>query len=394
MSNSRTSAIILAAGMSSRMGAPKQLLQLDDRPLLQHVLDNVRASRVAEIILVLGFEARAIEQGIDTQNLCVVINENFRQGMGTSLKAGLGSVDSQSQAALIVLADQPFVRSRTLDRLIAKHQAGRAQIVIPTYRGFRGNPVLLDRSVFPEVMALTGDVGCRAIFGDHIEGIVKLDVDDVGILLDIDRQSDFEELRKAGSRDARESKLLETADLDGRDIDDSTTKHPELVIVGRDDVAIALVKLGQLLRFRVTVVDPLLSTADLPGADSVLHTLDFSSLSPNSDRHVVVASRGACDEEAIEQAIQVRSAYVALVANRKRGDQVIRTLRTKGIPPPDLACVRVPAGLEIGAETAEEIALSIVAEIISERRKRVGERGTPVSRTGSTENLSRNKPTA
>jgi xanthine dehydrogenase accessory factor len=101
--------------------------------------------------------------------------------------------------------------------------------------------------------------------------------------------------------------------------------------------------------------------------------LDFSLLAAKRDRHVVVASRGACDEEAIEQALRVDSAYVALVANRKRGEEVLRSLRIKGIADEKLARVRVPAGLEIGAYTAEEIALSIMAEIISERRKGVGE---------------------
>lgn len=301
------------------MGTVKQLLRLDDRPLLQHVLDNVRASGVREIILVLGFAREAIGQEIDMRDARVVVNQDFQQGMGTSLKAGLSAVDAEAEAALIVLADQPLVRPATLDQLIARHQASKAQIVIPTYRGFRGNPVLLDRSVFPEVMALNGDIGCRAIFGNHLQGIVKVPVDDVGILLDLDRQGDFEALRRAGNRAEREKTLLETADLNGRQLVEADKTQPELIIVGRDALAVALAKLGQLLRFTVTVVDPLLAAADLPEADRVLHLLDFSLLGANRDRHVVVASRGTCDEEAIEQALGVNSAYVALVANRKEG---------------------------------------------------------------------------
>jgi molybdenum cofactor cytidylyltransferase len=369
---SPVSAVILAAGTSTRMGTAKQLLRLDDRPLLQHVLDNVRASGVKEIVLVLGFAVEDIRREINLQNVRVVLNERYRQGMGTSLKAGLSAVDSQSAGALIVLADQPFVRPATLDLLMAEHHHSKAQIVIPTYRGFRGNPVLLDRSVFAEVMALDGDVGCRAIFGDHLGGIVKLVVDDAGILLDIDRKSDFEALRRRGNRAAREKALLETADLHGRQLANATTAQPELIIVGRDAMAVALAKLGQLLQFTVTVVDALLSTGDLPQADRIVHALDFSVLSANPDRHVVVASRGTCDEEAIEQALDANSPYVALVANRKRGEEVMRSLRMKGIAAEKLANVRVPAGLEIGADTPEEIALSIMAEIVAERRKRAG----------------------
>jgi molybdenum cofactor cytidylyltransferase len=374
-----TSAVILAAGTSTRMGTVKQLLELDGRPLLQHVLDNVRASAVAEIILVLGSSAEAIRREIDAHNVRVVLNDSYLEGMGSSLKAGLSAVNPEAGAALIVLADQPFVRPATVNQLIAEQQRSRAQIVIPTHRGFRGNPVLLDRSVFAEVMALGGDIGCRAIFGDHPQGILKVPVDDVGILLDIDRQSDFEALRRAGSRAEREKALLETADLQGRQLSDLASAQPELVIVGRDPTAAALAKLAQVLRFTVTVVDPLLSAHELPAADRVLHLLDFSLLGANPDRHVVVASRGTCDEEAIEQALQVNAVYIALVANRKRGQEVLRGLRMKGSPEEKLAGVRVPAGLEIGARTPEEIALSIMAEIVSERRKRLGEARDPAS---------------
>jgi molybdenum cofactor cytidylyltransferase len=366
--SSLISAVVLAAGSSSRMGAAKQLLRLDDRPLLQHVLDNIRASGVKEIVLVLGFAGDEIRKKIDVRNVRVVLNESFQKGIGTSLKVGLSAVGLESAGALIILADQPFVRPATLDLLIAEHRQSKAQIVIPTYRGFRGNPVLLDRSVFAEVMALDGDMGCRAIFGDHLEGIIKVRVDDAGILLDIDRQSDFEALRHASNRMEREKALLETTDLHGRELADAKAQ-PELIIVGRDAMAVALSKLGQLMQFSVTVVDPLLASDDLPDADRVLHVLDFSVLPANPDRHVVVASRGTCDEEAIEEALAVNSAYVALVAKKKRGDEVFRSLRMKGIAAEKLARVRVPAGLDIGAQSPEEIALSIMAEIVAERRK-------------------------
>jgi molybdenum cofactor cytidylyltransferase len=361
------------------MGTAKQLLSLDGRPLLQHVLDNVRASAVRDIVLVLGASAEAIRREIGTQSVRVVLNDNYQQGMGTSLKVGLSAVDPEAEAALIVLADQPFVQAATINQLIAEHRRSGAQIVIPTYRGFRGNPVLLDRGVFPEVMALGGDIGCRAIFGDHPQGILKVPVDDVGILLDIDRHSDLEALRGTGDRPQREKALLETADLQGRQLEGVDSERPELVIVGRDAMAVALAKLAQVLRFTVTLVDPLLAANELPEADRVLHALDFSVLAANPDRHVVVASRGTCDEEAIEQAFYANSVYVALVANRKRGQEVIRGLRLKGIGEDKLAGVRVPAGLEIGAGTPEEIALSIMAEVVSERRKRMGETRGPKS---------------
>ncbi len=165
-SNARFGAVVLAAGMSSRMGEAKQLLRLGENTLLGQVLENVRSSRAKDIVLVLGHEAEKIKERISTGNLTVVINESYQQGMGTSLRTGLAALPSGVDAALIVLADQPFVRAGTLDLLMDHYMRSGAQIVIPTYKGFRGNPVLLDRSVFSEVMSLKGDIGCRAIFGN------------------------------------------------------------------------------------------------------------------------------------------------------------------------------------------------------------------------------------
>lgn len=125
----------------------------------------------------------------------VVVNPEFEQGMAGSLREGLGAVSPRADAALIVLADQPFIRSGTMDKIVERYRDSNAEIVIPFYKGQRGNPVLLDRSVFPEVMALKGDTGCRAIFWNHTEGIVEVDVDDAGVLLDIDSRDDYERLR-------------------------------------------------------------------------------------------------------------------------------------------------------------------------------------------------------
>jgi molybdenum cofactor cytidylyltransferase len=200
-SSSRVAAIILAAGKSTRMGEAKQLLRLGESTVLGHTIENVRRSAVVdEIVLVLGASAEAIRRQLPAsllEGLKVVVNPAYEQGMASSLRAGLSALDPQIGAALIVLADQPFVRPETLDKLARKYRRTPAPIVIPSYKGVRGNPVLLHRSVFAEVMALEGDTGCRAIFGNHPE-TVKLEVEDEGILLDIDNQEDYERLR-AGS---------------------------------------------------------------------------------------------------------------------------------------------------------------------------------------------------
>jgi hypothetical protein len=287
------------------------------------------------------------------------------------LRAGLAALPPDVDAALIVLADQPFVLPKTLDLLMDEYTRSSAQIVIPTYKGFRGNPVLLDRSVFSEVMALTGDIGCRAIFGNHLEGIAKVPVEDIGILLDMDSKDDFELLNDFRNAGVSERVLIEVANRGGRDNPGAeSAPGRELIIVGREPVGLALAKLGKLLHFTVTFVDPLMKPCDLPEADRLLNSLDFSHLPPSSVRYVVVASRGKFDEEAVEQALQTNSSYVALVANKKRAQEIRRSLELRGESPERLAKVRAPAGLNIGAEGPEEIALSIMAEIVSESRSK------------------------
>lgn len=371
-------AVILAAGLSSRMGEPKQLLRLGGKTLLEQVLDNARSVAVDEIVIVLGAAAEDIRRQIDLSKIKVVINSSYQQGMGTSLGAGLAALDPAINAALILLGDQPFVRPATLDRICGEYRRSHAQIVIPLYKGFRGNPVLLARSVFSEAMALSGDVGCRAIFGNHLEGIVKLPVDDLGILLDIDSKADFDKLQSVNGGNPGQS-LLELADLEGREIVGDAAARPELVIVGQEPVALALAQLGALLNFTVTGVDPLLRVADFPGADRVLRRLDFARLPQSVERYIVVASKGRFDEEAVEQALQTGSAYVALVANKKRGQEVLRSLEMKRYSAEILSRVQVPAGLDIGAETPQEIALSIMAAIVQERRRAIRNRGEILS---------------
>ncbi len=361
--------MILAAGMSRRMkspeAVPKQLLPLAGKPLLQHTIDNVRRSGVDEVVLVLGFAAESVLQQIRTDGVRVIVNQEFEHGMGTSLRAGIAAVGPSVRAAFAVLADQPFVRPETLDRMIAYHTENGAQITIPIYKGFRGNPVLLDRSVFPEVMGLSGDVGCRAIFGSLTQGIHKLDVDDPGILLDVDSFEDFEKLRRPDL-----AKDLALPDLEIRE--GLTAERPELVIVGRDAVARALARLAQVLGFTIVFVDPFLRLKEVVEAAGVLHVMDFSPLGSGKARYVVIASRGQFDEEGVEQAVRSGAGYVALLANRKRASEIFSSLQLKGLPAEQLAQVRAPAGLEIGAESQEEIALSILAEMVKERRKSKG----------------------
>ena len=353
-------AVILAAGTASRMGGQKQLLRLGSKTLLEHTLQSVGASQVSEAVLVLGSAADEIQRQLGPKsNVRVVINEAFHEGMGTSLKRGIAALHPQVSAALVVLADQPLVKPTTLNRLIDEYRTHKPQILIPLYRGFRGNPVLLDRSVFPEIAALNGDMGCRAIFGDHLDNIRKLEVDDAGILLDADRQQDLEQLQQVYS----------TGSFSMAPVEMSAGSGTELVVVGRESVATAVVKIARLLDFRVTVVDPLLTFKEMPEATGILRVMDFKQLPEAARQFCVVASMGRFDEEAIEQALGAGIPYVALVANKKRSQEVLQSLGLRGVAADQLDGVRTKPGLSICAQTSQEIALSIVAEIVSLMRR-------------------------
>ncbi|MBZ5570850.1 MAG: NTP transferase domain-containing protein [Acidobacteriia bacterium] len=365
---SRVSAVILAAGMSKRMGQVKQLLSLGEATLLSRVLETARNSQVDECIVVLGFEAEAIRGKVSLDNARVVINAAYAEGMSSSLRAGLANVNPQSEAALVMLADQPLVRPSTIDRLIDEYKKSKPQVAIPMYRGFRGNPVLLDRSVFADAMAIEGDIGCRAIFGSRVKNILKVSVDDAGILIDADSPEEFERLSRACAEIKNDpTALSENESVEDKQFEaagDSPSAQPELLVVGREPVVRTLVTLAKQLHFTVTVVDPLGGIQDFPGADRIVHVLNLSSLPISRRTSVVVASRGRFDEDAIEEALATNTEYIALVSNKKRASEIRRNLESKGVSAERLASFRSPAGLQIGAVTPEEIALSILAEIV------------------------------
>jgi molybdenum cofactor cytidylyltransferase len=192
MKGSGVSAIVLAAGLSTRMGSVKPLARVGGKTMLERVLMTLQESRVDETIVVLGHAAELIRESVSFGAARTVMNVAYREGMSSSIRLGLASVRADAAAALIVLADQPFLKAETIDLLIEEYQRKRPEIVIPVYRGCRGNPVLVDRSLFIELSALSGDIGCRAIFGNHEGGILRVQVADAGVSLDLDTAIDLE----------------------------------------------------------------------------------------------------------------------------------------------------------------------------------------------------------
>jgi xanthine dehydrogenase accessory factor len=149
---------------------------------------------------------------------------------------------------------------------------------------------------------------------------------------------------------------------------------PHLVVVGHLPIARALTNLGKGLGFQITLMGLEAPPERFAAAHRVIDTLDFSGLEIGPDAYIVVASHGNYDEDALAAALRTRASYVALVASRARAEAMLEYLRDSGLTEENLTRLKYPAGLDLGAITPEEIALSILAEIVQLRRKGVAPR--------------------
>jgi xanthine dehydrogenase accessory factor len=165
---------------------------------------------------------------------------------------------------------------------------------------------------------------------------------------------------------------------------------PALWVAGSTPIAAALVELASATGLRVTLLDPVADAEAFPAAERVLRDSALDGLDPGTSPYVVVATQGQWDEEALAGALRRDCAYVGLVASPARAAVVRDYLRDEGIPADRLAALRAPAGLDLGAETPEEIALSILAELVQVRRGRAAFVASPGPATlaGVTESAS------
>jgi molybdenum cofactor cytidylyltransferase len=193
-SRSGISGVILAAGRSSRLGRPKQLLDLFGEPLLRHVVKNAVASELDEVVLVLGHQAAEIQSAVGEWGQRVVVNPDYAEGQSTSLHVGLGAIDPLREAVVFLLGDQPQVRPEIIDALLAEFRSTGAPIVMPTYGGIPANPVLFAADLFPELADVTGDEGARAIVKRHSERVARVTVSDGAPPRDVDTDDDYQAL--------------------------------------------------------------------------------------------------------------------------------------------------------------------------------------------------------
>ena len=194
--SSAVSGVLLAAGLSRRFGAelPKQLCLIEGEPLVRRIARRALGSRLVELIVVVGHQAEPVSTALAGLPVRIVENPAYETGQASSVRAGLGVVDSGSEAALFMPVDQPNLSTAVIDGLIELFESTGGPIVLPTFEGERGAPVLFARSLFAELETLVGDSGGRQLFSRHAAGIAELQLADLGPLEGLDTREDGERL--------------------------------------------------------------------------------------------------------------------------------------------------------------------------------------------------------
>ena len=202
MTVGRIAGVVLAAGESSRMGRDKALLRYRGRTFLETILNTLRQAEVAPVVVVLGHHAEAILREVKMGNATVVINANYSQGQTSSLLRGLKALEADEPEAIVLcLVDHPAVSPESIRLLSAAYGQSSPPVVVPTFEGRRGHPVLIGRALFEELKGLSPAEGANTVIRKHRAHGREIEVPDSGILMDID---DPESYRQWANKDSEE----------------------------------------------------------------------------------------------------------------------------------------------------------------------------------------------
>jgi molybdenum cofactor cytidylyltransferase len=197
----RITAIVLAAGRSTRMGKTKQILPWGNTTVLGQTLKNLLHSRVDDVVVVSGFQAQEVERISTEAGVRTCHNEIYASGgMISSVQTALRALEDNCQAILVVLADQPMVETATIDRVIGAWSKGKGDLLAPSAGGRRGNPVLFGRRYFEELLSLPAGAAPRELINSHAEELLLVEVETESIFHDLDDIDDYERWRPKSSK--------------------------------------------------------------------------------------------------------------------------------------------------------------------------------------------------
>lgn len=191
--------VVLAAGLSRRMGRPKLLLDWGGKPVIRLVVEQVRAAGVDELLVVVGHEGAAIRGALSGLALRFVQNPDPEAGQGSSITCAVSTLAPLTEAILVALGDQPTLPPEVMPRLLETYGRTGKAIVAPVYRGVQGNPVVFASTVFAELRALTGDRGARGVV-ERDPARVAFVPFDLPMPPDLDTPEQYEGLRPPGAR--------------------------------------------------------------------------------------------------------------------------------------------------------------------------------------------------
>jgi molybdenum cofactor cytidylyltransferase len=192
------SAILLAAGASSRFQGTKLLARIGGKTLLERALDSVPASEVRETVVVVGHDAASVSAALaGVKDATVVVNADYRAGLGSSIRAGILALAKDTNGAMLLLADQPFISRSLLHRLLRAFEEGGSKGIVATAQGdLVTPPVVFSKRYFGELARLRGDQGARSVIQRHAPDVSLVRVRSRRTLADIDTRDDFEEARR------------------------------------------------------------------------------------------------------------------------------------------------------------------------------------------------------
>ena len=192
------SGIVLSAGESSRMGSLKQLLPFGHKTVIETVLDNFLQTDLYEIIVVLGHQAEQISIVLGESPVKKVTNERYKDGMLSSIQYGINATNRNTEAYLIGLGDQPFVSASLIIPLLERFKECGKGIVIPSYNGKRGHPIVIHAKYRDEISHLDPNVGLRQLVYEHEDDLAYVDVPSDAVIRDMDFPEDYERELKRG----------------------------------------------------------------------------------------------------------------------------------------------------------------------------------------------------
>jgi molybdenum cofactor cytidylyltransferase len=184
-------AIILAAGESRRMGFPKMLLLFNGITMLENVISNIKGSVVDQTLVVLGAEKEALTELVSKSSVKYCFNDDYKQGMLSSVKCGFRNLPPDFEAVLVFQGDQPFIFPKVINRVVEGYRSSGKGIVIPVYKGKRGHPLLVDQKYREEIERLDDNEGLRSLSHRFSEDVLEAETDEPGILKDFDTYDEY-----------------------------------------------------------------------------------------------------------------------------------------------------------------------------------------------------------